>query len=60
MDGSTITNLEGSSLDADGDGIAGGIQTFSFTTVSLEPIPQHHYYWVCTRSRSRQTALYRG
>ncbi|WP_339390453.1 Ig-like domain-containing protein, partial [Crocosphaera watsonii] len=39
VDGSTITNLEGSSLDADGDGIAGGIQTFSFTTVSLEPIP---------------------
>lgn len=39
VNGSTIKTLDGRLLDADGDGIAGGIRTFNFSTVSLAPVP---------------------
>jgi hypothetical protein len=39
VDGSTITNLLGEQLDADGDGVPGGSISFNFSTVSVAPVP---------------------
>ena len=40
IDGSTIHSLDGTQLlDADGDGVGGGLLQYSFTTVSLTLIP---------------------
>ena len=39
VDGSTITNLLGQALDADGDGAPGGSVRVNFSTVSVTPIP---------------------
>ncbi|MCJ8283022.1 MAG: carboxypeptidase-like regulatory domain-containing protein, partial [Rivularia sp. ALOHA_DT_140] len=40
VDGSTIKPLDGGdALDADGDGEAGGVLKFDFSTVSLAPLP---------------------
>jgi hypothetical protein len=39
VDGSTILTLEGTALDADGDGLPSGKQEFSFITVSVVSVP---------------------
>jgi hypothetical protein len=40
VDGATIHSLDGSQLlDADGNGVPGGLLQYRFTTVSLEPVP---------------------
>jgi hypothetical protein len=39
VDGSSITNLLGQPLDADGDGAPGGVARANFSTVSVTPIP---------------------
>ena len=39
VDGSSILTLEGTALDADGDGLPGGKMQFNFSTVSVVSIP---------------------
>ncbi len=39
VDGDAIRSLDGELLDGDGDGVAGGVRTFSFSTVSTAALP---------------------
>jgi hypothetical protein len=39
VDGASIQSADGEALDADGDGVAGGVLQVRFSTVSLTPVP---------------------
>lgn len=54
VDGNVIRNTGGTKLDADGDGVAGGVGTIDFTTLSLTRIPNTNVFGFVRDSYSQQ------